>query len=616
MTFSLVDSYTGAPYVLQSCETGVFWTFGDGTNAQTTTTSVQHTYATGGQFNAAAQVQGSSRVAYAYLVAATGTMSITSYPPDVTEGGTTAVTVHTTYAPTSVSYQVYDYRNAAGRITPVSGTLTFAAGEFDKTISIPTIDDSLYQADGAIGLTLTNPTNGVMLKDQYGNVVSGSLFAYANLLDNDPPPILNWSAPKYTVSEGAGTATLTVVRTGDMTRTVGVTYYIQSGPYTYGNLTFAPNETTKTITLSIPNDTVWTPDRVWSVEITSPSGGAVIGSLPYYSYYSYATVVITDDEPAPTISISDASVTEGNSGKKTANLTLTLSTPLAVSCSANITYSGTATRTVDYDAPTTSVFFNAGETTKTIPITVYGDTLIERDETVVATIASVTNSYYSYPLPPPNVPAIAKGTGTLAILNDDIGMPWLKLAAGTSGRMTIYLGNPTTAQDSVTVTSSKPEVAKVPSSFVAETGRSTLDFNVDAGSPGASLITVKFPPTLGGGTLTAYVNVYTPAALTMQPPSLSVPVNTTGALTVTMSPAPTAPASVKITSSNASLIQAPADVTIDTTGTGTVNVKGLAVGNAALTFTLPDDNGGFDTTVAVNVTAPPTGVFVSQVSPS
>ncbi|HEV8435788.1 MAG TPA: IPT/TIG domain-containing protein, partial [Thermoanaerobaculia bacterium] len=47
-----------------------------------------------------------------------------------------------------------------------------------------------------------------------------------------------------------------------------------------------------------------------------------------------------------------------------------------------------------------------------------------------------------------------------------------------------------------------------------------------------------------------------------------------------------------------------------------VNVKGLAVGNAALTFTLPDDNGGFDTTVAVNVTAPPTGVFVSQVSPS
>src|SRR5947209_4417274 len=489
VTLSLIDPYSGAPYSLQSCETGVAWTFGDGSTAQTTAATVQHTYATGGQFNVTAIVQsGSSRFAYAYLLTATGTLSFGSVPPDVTEGGTSSVNVYTTYAPTSVSYQVYDYRNAAGRITPVSGTLTFAAGEFDKTISIPTIDDALYQGDGAIGVALSNPTNGVLLRDQYGGyLTTGSAFTYGNVLDNDPPPILNWSAPKYTVSEGAGSATLTVVRTGDLTRTVGVYYYLPSGPYTSGTLTFFPNETTKTITVPIPNDNVWTPDRVWSVEITSPSGGAVIGSLPYYSYYSYATLVITDDEPAPTISISDVSMTEGNAGKTTANLTLTLSAPLAVSCSANITYSGTATRTIDYDATVSSVFFNPGETTKTIPITIYGDTLVERNETVVATIASVTNSYYPTTL---NVPAITKGTGTVTILNDDIGMPWLKLAAGTSGQMTIYLGNPTAAQDTVTVTSAKPDVAKVPSSFLAQSGRSTLDFAVDAGTPGTSLITV------------------------------------------------------------------------------------------------------------------------------
>jgi len=155
------------------------------------------------------------------------------------------------------------------------------------------------------------------------------------------------------------------------------------------------------------------------------------------------------------------------------------------------------------------------------------------------TIASVTNSYYPTTL---NVPAITKGTGTVTILNDDIGMPWLKLAAGTSGQMTIYLGNPTAAQDTVTVTSAKPDVAKVPSSFLAQSGRSTLDFAVDAGTPGTSLITVKFPPSLGGTILTANVDVYTPATLAMQPPSLSIPVNTTSTLTVTMSPAPPAPA--------------------------------------------------------------------------
>ena len=118
VTLSLIDPYSGAPYSLQSCETGVAWTFGDGSTAQTTAATVQHTYATGGQFNVTAIVQsGSSRFAYAYLLTATGTLSFGSVPPDVTEGGTSSVNVHTTYAPTSVSYQVYDYRNAVIQYT-------------------------------------------------------------------------------------------------------------------------------------------------------------------------------------------------------------------------------------------------------------------------------------------------------------------------------------------------------------------------------------------------------------------------------------------------------------------------------------------------------------------
>src|SRR5205823_3254887 len=104
--------------------------------------------------------------------------------------------------------------------------------------------------------------------------------------------------------------------------------------------------------------------------------GAVLVSPTYNNYYLNVPVVITDDEPIPTVSISDASVTEGNSGHATASLNITLSAPLSTSSTVNLTYAGTATRTVDYDASTTFVFFNPGETSKTIPISINGDTLI------------------------------------------------------------------------------------------------------------------------------------------------------------------------------------------------------------------------------------------------
>lgn len=606
VTFTLINGNTGLPYVL-TCETGVSWDFGDGTSG--TGVSPTHTYSTTGSFGVMATVSSSpyGTSAWAYVNIANGVISATPSKNPVSEhDGSVSVLVHTTYSPASVSYQVNEAYSSDSRITPATGTLTFAAGEYDKTISIPITDDTIYEGNADIGVGLYSPTGGVM-------ILPGSSNQLITLLEDDPPPILNFSAPKYTFSEAAGNAVVNVNRTGDMSRTVSVYYYVSGSTYQSGTLTFGPNVTTQAITIPIPNDNVWNPDRIWSVSIQSASGGAVLGTPPNYQYYETVPITITDDEPKPALSLSDAVVPEGNSGRKTVNLTLSLSAPLSTYCTVGLTYGGTATRTVDYDASTTYVYFSPGETTKSIPITVIGDTQIEPDETVIVTIASVANGYY-YP-PMTSVPTIAKGTGTLTIANDDIGMTWLKLASGTSGRMTIYLGNPSVAQDTITLTSSKPDVVKVPTSFVAQSGRTTLDFNVEALTPGTSLITAKFPASLGGGTLTANVDVYTPVTLAVQPQSLSVPVNTTQSVVVTMSPAPTAPVALTVTTTNTSAFSVPASVTVGTNGTGTLNVKGLAVGNGAVTLTLPPENGGFDTMILVSVTAPPNGVFVSQVSP-
>lgn len=414
VTFSLADANSGAPYALQSCETGVTWTFTDGTTIHTTTPTVQHTFTTSGQFNVGASVEtaSSQRTNYVLLLVASGVMTWSAVPPDVSESaGTTKIVFHTTFAPTTVDYGTMNYRNAYGRFTFISGTLTFGAGEFDKAITIPLIDDAVYEGEGQIGVSITNPTNGVMLQDKNGYSLNGVGFILINLLDDEPAPTLSWASSQYTFTAGAGGAPLTIVRTGDMTSTVGVTFSTISGPPASGFLTFGPNQTQKIVDLPTPHGGVWMPAQTWTVALQNPTNGALLGTPN--------TTVTIVDAPVPALSISDVSVTEGNAGQTTVELTVSLSRPLAVSCSATLTYSGTATSGVDYDAATTSVTFPPGETKQTIPITIYGDTESEPDETIMVSIASVSNGYGSYP----GVPEIAKDTGTVTIQNDDLSAP-------------------------------------------------------------------------------------------------------------------------------------------------------------------------------------------------
>jgi hypothetical protein len=76
------------------------------------------------------------------------------------------------------------------------------------------------------------------------------------------------------------------------------------------------------------------------------------------------------------------SVTEGNSGTSNATFTVSLSAASGQAVSVNwATANGTATAPDDYTAGNGTLTFNAGETTKQFNITVFGDTLVEPNET-------------------------------------------------------------------------------------------------------------------------------------------------------------------------------------------------------------------------------------------
>jgi hypothetical protein len=111
--------------------------------------------------------------------------------------------------------------------------------------------------------------------------------------------------------------------------------------------------------------------------------------------------------PKPSASISGASAPEGN-GSTTLSfpVTLSASTPLPVSVSY-ATSNGTATSPADYASATGTVTFAPGETSKSITVTVVGDTANEPDETFTVALSNPVNA------------TIATGTATGTIQNDD-----------------------------------------------------------------------------------------------------------------------------------------------------------------------------------------------------
>jgi hypothetical protein len=124
---------------------------------------------------------------------------------------------------------------------------------------------------------------------------------------------------------------------------------------------------------------------------------------------SSGSVVQTVDAP-PSISINDVSVVEGNSGTTNAMFTVSLSAPTHTA-TVQVSYAtadGTATTANhDYAAASGTVSFAPGQTARTISVTVFGDFVIEPNETFTVNLSAAVNA------------SIGDGQGVGTIVNDD-----------------------------------------------------------------------------------------------------------------------------------------------------------------------------------------------------
>ena len=158
---------------------------------------------------------------------------------------------------------------------------------------------------------------------------------------------------------------------------------------------------TQAVTVPIVQDSADEESETFSLAISVVTGGAV-GSLPS------TTLTIVDDDPAPTLSITDVTQSEGNSG--TANAVFTVSLSAAGGKIVQVSYAssnGSAVAGTDYGAVAGTLTFPPGTQALTIAVPVYGEGSFEPTETFLVTLAVPVNATI----------ADAQGVGT--IVNDD-----------------------------------------------------------------------------------------------------------------------------------------------------------------------------------------------------
>lgn len=201
---------------------------------------------------------------------------------------------------------------------------------------------------------------------------------------------VSFAATSYTVAENAGTATITLTRTGDLNGSDTVNWLAyammnQAGWATAGTdflggsrtTTFAPNEASKTVTVTITNDHLAENPEKIGLALVSGSAGVSFGT-------NTADLFIQDDDPRAVFTMATA----------TSNVSESAGTYLArVIRSGNLNGTDTVDLVAwhysqpgwandsDWSGPVeVTLTFNPGETEKTVPYTINDDELDEGSE--------------------------------------------------------------------------------------------------------------------------------------------------------------------------------------------------------------------------------------------
>jgi len=249
---------------------------------------------------------------------------------------------------------------------PTNALITFNAGETDKTIQIPIINNVLPEGNRTVGLQLTNVVGALM------NSPSNAALTIIDTVY--APGVLSFSATNYIVNEDQTNALLTVLRTNGSSGSVSVDYVTVPGSAAPGSnyltasgtLTLADGQTSGTILVPlINNPQVFVPTSL-SVLLSNPSGGAAL-SVP-----TNAMVTILSVHAGVAFQSATNYVSETNAIGLVFVQRFGLSNSVAQVNYAT-TNNGTAVAGVNYGSVSGTLTFGLGQMIKAISVPLYNN---------------------------------------------------------------------------------------------------------------------------------------------------------------------------------------------------------------------------------------------------
>jgi hypothetical protein len=283
----------------------------------------------------------------------------------------------------------------------------------------------------------------------------------------DPPSFLRFSQPIYNVAENGGSVTVTLERSGDLSRAFSLDYttfpnwpageFVRNLEPLAMKVSFAPGEIAKTITHRLQDDSVFSGDSDHSIGVLS-DGAAIMATGPVTT----AVIHVVEDEAGPEFTIDDAVFSEGVR-QHAVNLSLHLSRPAADRVYAwCVPHDGTAHAGSDFLLLGSSAIFEPGQTSATCQVEILGNRAVQPDRTFTVTTDPVLGPV-----------TVKKGTAVCTLLDDDLEpaveqalsfAPFsLQMLPGATDAVTLLANLPA----SVTLTSSSPDVVRVESPSAA-----------------------------------------------------------------------------------------------------------------------------------------------------
>ncbi|MEB3333617.1 MAG: NPCBM/NEW2 domain-containing protein [Cyanobacteriota bacterium] len=215
------------------------------------------------------------------MIALTAVRSISSLNP-------TTVEITTNEVVGSATADVDFLRPSAPQLPTNTGLISFQSGQSSQSFNITIINDLLQEDIEQFTAGLQNPNPGTLGAPRTARVV---------IIDDDGPARISFSESSINVIENEGQATLTLLRSGDLSSAASVEVSLIDGsanrqtdyrqlPMT---LQFEPGVFQQDIAIPIINDLVAEDSETFQVMISQPQGAVLQGNAT-------ATLIILDND--------------------------------------------------------------------------------------------------------------------------------------------------------------------------------------------------------------------------------------------------------------------------------------------------------------------------------